>query len=126
MWDSETAQVKYTLQSGSKAVSVMTLPNGIVLTGGPGDPKIKLWYRGFQSKEIECEALGFTELPALNAFAVHDAKTFNVDVFSFESYKRVVRYEGHRARIHAVDTLESGELTSCADDSTLIVHSDTL
>lgn len=34
VWDSETAEAKYQLQSGSKAVSVLTLPNGIVLTGG--------------------------------------------------------------------------------------------
>ena len=45
IWDVETGQVKHTLEGHSHAVSVLSLPNGITITGSQ-DKKIRLWYNG--------------------------------------------------------------------------------
>ena len=52
VWDSETGETKYVLNGHSKSVAVLTLPNGIVITGS-SEPKVKLWYRGILAKEIQ-------------------------------------------------------------------------
>ena len=45
IWDVETGQCKHTLEGHSHAVSVLTLPNGITITGSQ-DKKIRLWFQG--------------------------------------------------------------------------------
>jgi len=47
IWDVETGQCKHTLEGHSHAVSVLTLQNGITITGSQ-DKKIRLWFNGQQ------------------------------------------------------------------------------
>lgn len=65
IWDVETGQCKHTLEGHAYAVSVLTLANGITITGSQ-DKKIRLWYNGMQSKEFlahEDIVRGFCEVP---------------------------------------------------------------
>ena len=45
IWDVATGECKHTLEGHAHAVSVLTLPNGITITGSQ-DKKIRLWFRG--------------------------------------------------------------------------------
>lgn len=45
IWDVETGKVKETLGGHTHATTVLTLPNGITITGSQ-DKKIRLWYNG--------------------------------------------------------------------------------
>ena len=65
IWDVETGQCKHTLDGHSHAVSVLTLQNGITITGSQ-DKKIRLWYNGRMEKEFaghEDIVRGFCEVP---------------------------------------------------------------
>ena len=44
IWDTATGKVKYTLEGHTHAVSVLTLPNGINITGSQ-DKTIRIWYK---------------------------------------------------------------------------------
>lgn len=119
IWDIETGKVKETLTGHRHAVSVLSLPNGIVITGSQ-DKKIRLWFRGKLEKEIEGHqdiVRGFTEVPQMNAFA----SCSNDEVVKLWSLDgtHLADYKGHRGFVLAVDTLESGELVSAGDDCTV-------
>ncbi len=47
----ETGKVKETLAGHSHAVSVLTLQNGITITGSQ-DKKIRLWFKGQLEREF--------------------------------------------------------------------------
>ena len=51
IWDTNTGQCKHVLQGHQHAVSVLSLPNGIVITGSQ-DKAIRLWFKGNMEKEI--------------------------------------------------------------------------
>jgi len=51
IWDTNTGKCTATLEGHQHAVSVLSLPNGIVITGSQ-DKSIRLWYKGQQQKEI--------------------------------------------------------------------------
>ena len=51
IWDTATGKVKHVLEGHSHAVSVLTLPNGINITGSQ-DATIRIWYKGNMQKEI--------------------------------------------------------------------------
>jgi len=44
IWDTATGKVKYALEGHTHAVSVLTLPNGINITGSQ-DKTIRIWYK---------------------------------------------------------------------------------
>ena len=47
IWDVETGKCKETLSGHAHAVTTLTLPNGITITGSQ-DKKIRMWYGGQQ------------------------------------------------------------------------------
>jgi WD40 repeat protein len=51
IWDVETGVAKETLSGHQHAVSVLTLPNGITITGSQ-DKKIRLWFKGNMEREF--------------------------------------------------------------------------
>lgn len=71
IWDVETGTVKETLSGHSHAVCVLTLANGITITGSQ-DKKIRLWFKGNLEREFEAHGdiiRQFTELPGGIGFA---------------------------------------------------------
>ena len=65
IWDVETGECKHTLEGHAHAVTVLTMPNGITITGSQ-DKKIRLWYQGQLQKEFighEDIVRGFIEVP---------------------------------------------------------------
>lgn len=45
VWDTRTGMCKHVLEGHQHAVAVLSLPNGIIITGSQ-DKSIRLWYRG--------------------------------------------------------------------------------
>ena len=119
IWDVETGKVKETLAGHTHAVSVLTLPNGITITGSQ-DKKIRMWYKGKMEKEFlahEDIVRGFTEVPSLNAFA----SCSNDEVVKLWSLDgtHLMDYKGHTGFVFSIDTLASGEIVSAGDDCTV-------
>jgi WD40 repeat protein len=52
VWDIASAKVKYTLEGHQGIACVLSLQNGIVITGAD---KIRLWFRGNMEKDIKCD-----------------------------------------------------------------------
>jgi len=51
IWDTETGKCKQTLPGHSHATAVLTMSNGITVTGSQ-DKKIRLWFKGNLEKEF--------------------------------------------------------------------------
>lgn len=119
VWDTATGQVKATLDGHSHAVCVLTLPNGITITGSQ-DKKIRLWHAGVQHKEWvghEDIVRGFAEVPAINGFAsVSNDETMKLWTLEGE---KLMELKGHTGFIFAVDCLETGEIVTGGDDCTV-------
>jgi phospholipase A-2-activating protein len=67
IWDVETGKVKQTLPGHTHATAVLTLANGITITGSQ-DKQIRLWYNGKQEKVFQAHediVRDFTEIPGL-------------------------------------------------------------
>jgi phospholipase A-2-activating protein len=67
IWDVETGKCKQTLEGHSHATSVLTMANGITVTGSQ-DKKIRLWFKGSLEKEYEGHGdiiRQFTEIPGI-------------------------------------------------------------
>lgn len=124
IWDVETAQVKHTLGGHSHAVSVLTLPNGITITGSQ-DKKIRLWYNGVMEKEFlahEDIVRGFCEVPQLNGF-VSISNDETVKLWSLDG-THMMDFKGHNGFIFSVDCLETGEIVTGGDDCTVKLWAD--
>lgn len=124
IWDVETGQCKQTLEGHSHAVSVLSLPNGITITGSQ-DKKIRLWYNGKMEKEImghDDIVRGFIEVPQLNGFASISNDEV-VKLWSMDG-SHMMDFKGHGGFIFAVDCLESGEIVSAGDDCTVKLWAD--
>lgn len=52
IWDVETGKCKHTLEGHSHATAVLTMQNGITVTGSQ-DKKIRIWFKGGLEKEYE-------------------------------------------------------------------------
>ena len=116
IWDVETGQCKHTLEGHSHAVSVLTLPNGVTITGSQ-DKKIRLWYNGRMEKEFvghDDIVRGFCEVPQMNGFA----SISNDEVVKLWSMDgtHMLDYRGHGGFIFAVDCLDTGEIVTGGDD----------
>ena len=121
IWDTTTGECKQTLEGHTHAVSVLTLPNGITITGSQ-DKKIRLWYAGNLQKEFvahEDIVRGFTEVPDLGGFASISndemVKVWGVDGTHMMDLK------GHTGFIFACDHLDTGEIVTGGDDCTVRV-----
>ena len=124
IWDVETGQCKHTLEGHSHAVSVLTLPNGITITGSQ-DKKIRLWFNGQLQKEFlghDDIVRGFCEVPLMNGFA----SISNDEVVKLWSMDgtHMLDYRGHGGFIFAVDCLETGEIVTGGDDCTVKIWAD--
>jgi phospholipase A-2-activating protein len=120
----ETGKVKETLGGHSHAVSVLTLANGITITGSQ-DKKIRLWFKG----NLEREYLGhddiirqFTELPGGIGFASCSNDEL-VKLWSLDG-NPLGELKGHTGFVFSVCTLDSGEIVSAGDDRTVRVWRD--
>ena len=51
VWDANTGKCLHVLEGHQHAVSVLSLPNGIVITGSQ-DKTLRLWFKGQLQKEI--------------------------------------------------------------------------
>ena len=124
IWDVETGQCKQTLEGHSHAVSVLTLPNGVTITGSQ-DKKIRLWYKGRMEKEFLAHddiVRGFCEVPNLNGFASISNDEI-VKVWSMDG-THMIDYKGHGGFIFSVDCLETGEIVTGGDDCTVKLWAD--
>ena len=54
VWDIESGKVKFTLTGHTNAVTVLSLQNGIIITGSARE--IRLWFRGKMEKLIAAHA----------------------------------------------------------------------
>ena len=119
IWDVSTGKVKETLEGHSHAVCVLTLPNGITITGSQ-DKKIRLWYGGKLEREWvahEDIVRGFTEVPAVNGFA----SCSNDEVVKLWSLDgtHLMDFKGHSGFVFTIDCLETGEIVTGGDDCTV-------
>ena len=68
VWDTATGKCKAVLDGHQHAVSVLSLPNGIIITGSQ-DKTLRLWYNNQMQKEIpnahDDIIRGLTEVPGL-------------------------------------------------------------
>ena len=68
IWDMSTGKCKKVLEAGAHAVSVLALPNGIIITGSQ-DKTIRIWLKNELQKEIPNAhsdiIRGFTEVPGV-------------------------------------------------------------
>ena len=124
IWDVKTGQCKSTLEGHSHAVSVLTLPNGVTITGSQ-DKKIRLWYNGRQEKEFLAHddiVRGFCEVPQMHGFAsISNDET--VKLWSMDG-THMMDFKGHNGFIFSVDCLETGEIVTGGDDCTVKLWSD--
>lgn len=124
IWNAETGECTHTLEGHSHAVSVLTLPNGITITGSQ-DKMIRLWYNGEMSKEFLAHddiVRGFAEVPLLNGFAsISNDET--VKLWSMDG-THMMDFKGHNGFIFAIDCLETGEIVTGGDDCTVKLWAD--
>ena len=116
VWDVETGKVKFTLDGHSGDVQVLSLPNGIVITGS-ADKIIRLWYKGKLEKKIEGHSdiiRGFSEVPNVNGF-VSCSNDKTVKLWQLDG-TWLLDYKGHTKSVSCVSTLETGEIVSVGDD----------
>jgi phospholipase A-2-activating protein len=127
VWDFETGLAKEKLTGHTHATAVLTLANGITITGSQ-DKAIRLWFKGKQEKVIENAhddiVRCFTEVPELNAFA-SCSNDETVKLWSLDG-THLIDYRGHSGFVFAVDTLETGEVVSGGDDCTVKIWKDGL
>ena len=116
IWDVATGKCKETLTGHSHAVAVLTLPNGITITGSQ-DKKIRMWFGGQQNKEFEAHddiVRGFCEVPQIQGFAScsndETVKLWAMDGSALQTLK------GHTSFVFAIDCLPTGEIISAGDD----------
>jgi len=97
-------------------VSVLSLPNGIIITGSQ-DKSIRLWYRGEQQKEIanahDDIIRAFTEVPGLGFASCSNDET--VKLWSTDG-ELLQTFKGHQGFVFSVITLITGEIASAGDD----------
>ena len=116
IWDTNTGKCTNVLEGHQHAVCVLSLPNGIVITGSQ-DKSIRLWFKGEQQKEIpnahDDIIRQFTEVPGLGfASCSNDesVKLWSIDGNLLQTFK------GHMGFVFAVTTLITGEIASGGDD----------
>jgi phospholipase A-2-activating protein len=124
IWDVETQKVKHVLPNHKHATTVLTLPNGITITGSQ-DKAIRLWYNGKQEKVIEDAhediVRGFCEVPGFGfASCSNDCV---VKLWSLDG-THMLDYKGHSGFIFALMCLDSGEIVSGGDDCTVKIWKD--
>ena len=119
IWDTATGKCLHTLEGHQHAVAVLSLPNGIVITGSQ-DKAIRLWYQGQQKKDIQNAhddiIRMFTEVPGFGFASCSNDETvklWTTDGALLQTFK------GHFGFVFAVTTLVSGEIVSGGDDCTV-------
>lgn len=120
VWDVNTAEPKEILKGHTHATAVLTLPNGVTITGSQ-DKAIRLWFKGKEQKVIKNAHSDivrcFTEVPEMHGFA----SCSNDEVIKLWTMDgtHLLDYTGHNGFVFVVDTLETGEIVSGGDDCTV-------
>ena len=108
IWDTATGKVKHVLDGHSHAVSVLTLPNGINITGAQ-DATIRIWYKEKMQKEIPNAHTdiirAITEVPGVGfATCSNDEK---VKIWTLEG-QALQTLSGHTGFVFALINLGAG------------------
>lgn len=125
VWDTSTGEQKSVLKGHTHATAVLTLPNGITITGSQ-DKAIRLWFKGKEQKVIknahEDIVRCFAEVPELNGFA-SCSNDETIKLWTMDG-THLMDYRGHAGFVFVVDTLETGEVVSGGDDCTVKLWKD--
>lgn len=107
----------------SHAVAVLSLANGIIITGSQ-DKKIRIWYKGNMEKEFEAHEdiiRDFSEVPGVGFVSCSNDET--VKLWTIDG-QNLAELRGHQGFVFSVCTLDSGEILSASDDRTVKVWRD--
>jgi len=107
------------LEGHAHAVSVLSLPNGIIITGSQ-DKAIRVWFNGQIQKQIDnahddiirC----FSEVPGLGFASCSNDET--VKLWSIDG-SLINTFKGHSGFVFSLHTLVTGEIASGGDDCTV-------
>jgi phospholipase A-2-activating protein len=111
------------LEGHTHAVAVLSLPNGIVITGSQ-DKSLRLWFQGKQEKEIanahEDIIRFLQEVPGIGFASCSNDET--VKLWTTDG-QLLQTFKGHQGFVFALKTLSSGEIVSGGDDCTVKIWS---
>jgi len=116
IWDTKTGQCKHVLEGHTHAVAVLTLPNGITITGSQ-DKTIRIWYKEKMQKEIP-DAHGDIIRMFANVPGVGFASCSNDETVKMWTIEGVLlnTLRGHGGFVFTLMTLATGEIASGGDD----------
>lgn len=119
VWDTTTGKCKAVLEGHQHAVSVLSLPNGIVITGSQ-DKTLRLWFQNNLQKEIPAAhddiIRGLTEVPGIGFASCSNDET--VKLWTTDG-NLIQTFQGHTGFVFAITTLVTGEIASGGDDCTV-------
>lgn len=119
IWETRTGKVKCVLEGHQHAVCVLSLPNGITITGSQ-DKSIRLWYKGQMQKEIanahDDIIRQFTEVPGFGFASCSNDET--VKLWTTDG-TLIQTFKGHFGFVFSVACLITGEVVSAGDDCTV-------
>jgi len=116
IWDTKTGKCKHVLEGHTHAVAVLTLPNGITITGSQ-DKTIRIWYKEKMQKEIP-DAHGDIIRMFANVPGVGFASCSNDETVKMWTIEGVLlnTLRGHGGFVFTLMTLATGEIASGGDD----------
>jgi len=120
IWDVASGKITQTLEGHSYAVTVLTLPNGITITGSQ-DGIIHLWHQGVEQKKFKGHndiIRGIVEVPGLGFATCSNDEM--VKVWTLEG-DEIHTMQGHTTYIFAICALATGEIVTGGDDCHLRV-----
>ena len=116
IWDTATGSCKKVLEAGAHAVTVLALPNGVIITGSQ-DKTIRIWFQGELQHEVP-NAHGdiirqFAEVPGVGFVSCSNDEL--VKLWTLDG-KPIRTFSGHQGFVFTVACLASGEIASGGDD----------
>jgi phospholipase A-2-activating protein len=122
VWDINSGEVKKTLEGHTHGTEVLTLPNGITVTGSQ-DGNIHVYHQLVHKKKVKghTDAIRkIVEIPSLG-FATVSNDEF-VKVWDYE-LNALQTLSGHGGYVFCACLLESGDLATGGDDCTVRIWS---
>ena len=116
--------MKQKLEGHSHAVSLLALPNDIIITGSQ-DKMLRFWFKGMLQKEIpnahEDIIRGIVEIPGVGFATCSNDQL--VKIWTIDGQK-LMTMTGHQGFVFGLCCLDSGEVVSGSDDCTVKVWKD--